>query len=163
VNGFSPLFVGYGPSLQSAREDWEERVHCEFQRLYGIPEWQMEAADKRKWQTLKMWIDTDAYRNTTSLFARELGKVMSMDPGRMKIRWNNGRQERFQLDQTPGPFAAYKPGTWFDATVEREPQTGKLCRIWHSQRIPPLDAIAPPDIEQAIKARPTSALPEGSL
>ena len=164
VEGFSPKFSGEGTSLVTARTDWEENVHLAFQRLYAMRNFEMTEADRENWTFLTERIDVDLYRNMTPLVGREIGKVISAESGRHRIRWVDGSPEVFTLGQVPGSFAAYKAGAWFEAQVVRDRQSGRLVEILSAQRITSLDGITPAEVDELQAQFPTTKeLPSASL
>jgi hypothetical protein len=156
VDGFSPRFAGGGETLLTARTDWEENVHLEFQRLYAMRDFEMTEADRDSWALLAGRIDVDLYREMTPLIGREIGKVVAATPGRRRLQWLDGTSDEFTLSQVPGAFAAYRPGSWFEAQVVRNPQTGRFMEILSAQRITSLDGITPGEIRDLESRFPTS-------
>jgi hypothetical protein len=164
VDGFSPKFAGEGETVLTARTDWEENVHSEFQRLYAMRDFEMSDADRETWGLLAERIDVELYREMTPLIGREIGKVMAATPGRRRIQWLDGMSDDFTLSQVPGAFAAYKAGSWFEAQVVRNPLNGRFMEILSAQRITSLDAITPAEVRELEQQFPTSKdLPAATL
>lgn len=164
VNAFGSDFVGHGASPSDAKRSWEEEFHREFQRLFAMRDWEMDASDRRRWERIQNWIDVELYRSTTPLVGREIGQILSTDPGRRKIQWVDGRREAFDLEIVPGHFVAIRPGMWFEAQVERDAVSGQLRQILSSQRIESLDHYTPNALKEQHEAYgKTDQLPDAML
>jgi hypothetical protein len=164
VDGFSPKFAGAGETVLTARTDWEETVHLEFQQLYAMREFEMGDADRETWGLLAERIDVELYREMTPLIGREIGKVIAATPGRRRIQWLDGMSDDYTLSQVPGAFAAYKAGAWFEAQVVRNPLDGRFMEILSAQRITSLDSITPAEVRELERQFPTSKdLPAATL
>jgi hypothetical protein len=143
VDGFSPVFVGFGSTIDGAYRDWVEQVHAAIQDLFTKREFEMTDAELRQWRVISERIDVTVYANNTPLLSRHFGLVVQSRPKPSTVRWENGSKEDVLLEQMPGEFAAYKPGQGFEAVVERDPVTNRLIRVPYVRR-----AAAPPRLTQ---------------
>jgi hypothetical protein len=131
VEGFSPTFVGHGPTVLEAREDWALAVHAAFQELQYKRPFEMTEDEKNRWSVLSSRIDVTVFRNCTPLSVREFGRV-DRKRGRFPevILWENGKKESIDVSQVDSPdFVTYKVGQPLEAVVARDPITFKLLRI----------------------------------
>jgi hypothetical protein len=159
---FFPNFVGVGRNMNDAFLDWRNQVHCQFQELYAKRPFKMTESEKATWQLLESQIDVTAYRMTTPLTVRQIGKVAArVRPLPELIEWENGRLEKVRLDQMPGEFAAYKPGQPFEAIVARDPVDFRLLKVTHIHRIKPFPWMSADEFNDLIRSVPTaSSLPD---
>lgn len=161
VHGFSPRFVGRGVVMDAARDDWCYQVHETFQVLYGKRAFEMSEDELSTWRLLESMINVVAYRNSTPLTLREVGWVSGARPEPWRITWSDGRNERVDLEKMPGPFAAYKPGQWFEAVVERDSVTGRLLRVVSAQRVPTMHPMSEDHLSKFLQSLPgTNELPD---
>lgn len=150
---------GYTPKL--ARDDWYQRFHAEFQRLFAMRPFEMTSDDSRNWETILSVVDVVEYRQNKPLSVREIGCVrFPRTPYPSQMNWIDGRKEAFSLHQVPAELAGCKPGQWVDAIIEREPRTGKLLRVVHIQRISSPLPENPRSIRSAWEKMRMADLPE---
>jgi hypothetical protein len=154
VGGFAPSFVGQGSNAEESFDQWRDQVHETFQQLYGKRPFEMNSDEQSQWEILQNMIDVVGYQNETPLLVRQLGHVTQARPEPRQITWTDGRKETVRLDVMPGEFAAYKPGQWFEAIVERDPLTWHLRRVRYVQRTATLRRLS-----QALLASYWSSLP----
>jgi hypothetical protein len=162
VPEFLPNFVGRGRSFNDAFLDWRNQVHCEFQDLYSKRPFEMTEPERTAWQLLESHINVNAYRTTTPLTVRQVGRVaLRVRPHPELIEWEDGQKEKVRLDQMPGEFAAYKPGQPFEAIVTRDPVDFRLLKVTHIHRIRSLPRMSADEFEDLIQSIPTTnSLPE---
>lgn len=161
VEGFSPRFVGSGVVIDAAFDDWRYQIHETFQDLYGKRAFEMSEAELSAWRLLEDLIDVVGYRNSTPLVLREVGWVSETRPEPRRITWSDGRREPVDLEKMPGPFAAYKPGQWFEAVVERDSVTGQLLRVVSVQRVPAMRPMSEDHLSEFLQSLPgTNELPD---
>jgi hypothetical protein len=147
--------------MDAARDDWLYQVHETFQDLYGKRAFEMSEAELNTWGLLEDMIDVVGYRNSTPLILREVGWVSRARPEPNRIRWIDGRQESVDLESMPGAFAAYKPGQWFEAVVERDSLTGRLLQVVSVQRIPAMHPMSEGRLSEFLQSLPgTNELPD---
>ena len=163
VEGMSPTFVGEGQDMVAAQEDWRNRVHGAFQDLYGRRPFELEEDEQCRWAILERVVDVVSYRNETPLTIREVGWVSRARPSPEQVTWADGRREPVSLEVAPAPFAAYKPGQWFEAVVARNQVTGGLLKILHAERIPSIHGLSR-EAEDVLweSFTDTSSLPESN-
>ena len=155
------LCVGEGQTPRLAREDWHQRFHAEFQRLYAMRPFEMTPDESRNWEAILSIVDVVDYRLSTPLSIREIGCVRyPRTPYPSQMRWIDGRREGFSLHQVPAELAGCKPGQWVEAIVEREPLTGRLIHIVHVQRIPSPLPESPRSVRAAWEKMRQAELPE---
>jgi hypothetical protein len=158
VEGFSPLFVGRGAHPESAYGDWRDQVHEAFQELYGKRPFEMTTDERDRWDVLEDLIDVVGYQNETPVRVRQIGQVTQARPLPRQITWVDGAKENnIELALMPGEFAAYKPGQWFEAVVERDPLTWRLRRVLHVQRTPSVNPLSGANLERYWSSLPTTA------
>lgn len=135
VEGFSPMFVGQGPTPDDAFQNWLHKVHARFQELLHKRPFEMTSDDRRAWSVLSSKIDVAVYRNQTPVKVREFGRIRKARPYPQQIRWDNGAQESIRIDQVDSPdFITYKAGQPFEAVVARDPLDFRLLKIVHIER-----------------------------
>jgi len=157
----SSVCVGEGQTPSLAREDWHQRFHAEFQRLYVKRTFEMTPQESDSWEAILSVVDVVDYRVSTPLRIREIGCVRYRHmPYPYQMRWIDGRRELFTLHQVPAEIAGCKPGQWVEAIVEREPLTGRLIRIVHAQKIPSPLPERPGTLRAAWEGMRKAELPE---
>ncbi|MBS0210427.1 MAG: hypothetical protein JSS27_15900 [Planctomycetes bacterium] len=135
VEGFSPVFVGRGATIEEARSDWLLAVHAGFQELISKRPFEMAPSDVRRWHVLTSQIDVTVYRNQTPILVRQFGKVTQARPYPQQIQWENGEREAISVEQVESPdFITFKPGQPIEAVVARDPLNFHLLRIVHIER-----------------------------
>ena len=158
VPEFFPDFVGRGRSFNEAFLDWRDQVHSRFQDLYSKRPFEMTSPEKATWQVLESQINVNAYRTTTPLTVRQIGKVAArVRPRPELIEWEDGHKEKVRLDQMPGEFAAYQPGQSFEAIVARDPIDFQLLKVTHIHRIKSLPRMTPQEFGDLISSVPTTS------
>jgi hypothetical protein len=164
AEGFSPMFVGRGPQTDSAFQDWRDQVHECFQELYRKRPFEMMADERARWKVLEDLIDVAAYQNETPILVRQIGQVTKARPLPRQITWADGTKEsNINLDQMPDEFAAYKPGQWFEAIVERDPLTRRIRRVRYVKRVPSLRKLSGTVLNEYWSSLPgTTTLPASS-
>ena len=125
-------FVGRGKRADEAWDDWCDRLHTRFQRLYGMRPFERDrdAADRADWEILQAVIDVSQYEQSAPVRVREVGRLHSDEPGRRRIKWDM----RDAVDQVsyrlltdlPPEFARLRVGQWFEMTSLRHPVDGRL-------------------------------------
>ena len=135
VDGFSPRFVGQGRTVDEAFNDWRDRVHYAFQDLVSKRPFERSEQEHRTWEVLESQIDMPVYKNNTPITVVQVGSISRARPWPDRIEWEDGSMETVSLAQMPGPFASYKPGQWFEATVLRDPISSRLIVVSYVQRI----------------------------
>ena len=87
-------------------------------------------------------IDVDKYRDSVPLTLLEVGFVSEWNADRWVVVWLDGRRaETVTVEQTPPEFAAFQPGQWFEALVEREPRSYALRKLCFVRTTEPLREI----------------------
>ena len=148
VEEFSPTFVGEGASVAEARTDWRQAVHAAFQSLVRLRPLRMSEEQKQEWDVLKRLIDVEHYWRTTPVRLRELGFVSGVRRGPCQITWLDGMLvEDVTLEQMPRESAGFAQGQWFEAIVEREPDTHALRRVTYVQPVDPLPEMSEDELK----------------
>jgi hypothetical protein len=141
--GFLP--VGSGPTVAEAKRSICRKIHFTFQRLVIREYFERSEDDQRTWDELEQVIDLDRYESYRHVLKREVGQLVKLpnDAGiseersgdeNWRVKWYiSDKEESLSIDQVPVDFARLRPGQWFDALVEREPNTSLLRRIIHTQ------------------------------
>lgn len=154
-------FVGHGPTLSMAMQDWSNQIHIGFQQLWGQRLFEMNDQERRKWEVLKSVIDVEAYENTRPLTVRRIGQTKDMRNRHQKIRWVSGAVDTWTPENVPPEMAGFKPGQWFEAFADLDKETGRLLKIRTVQRLPQLDRLSESQIQSAFDGwTTTSSLPE---
>jgi hypothetical protein len=151
-----PVFIGRGRNSHDAFLDWRDQVHCQFQILFAKRPFEMTSSEKETWHLLDSLFDVTAYRASTPLTVRQIGKVLQLRPYPKVIKWDNGKREEVRLDQMPAEFAAFKSGQPFVAIVVRDPTDFRLLKVTHIERIPSLPLLSTDEFNELIEAIPTS-------
>lgn len=152
---------GRGETPDSARGDWEQRVHAEFQRLYAKRPFEMSYNERSRWQSLLRVIDVYYYRETASLSLQLIGQVRwGTRPYPSKINWIDGTRDAIRLDRVPPELAGCKPGQWIEADVRREPGTNRLICIDQVRRISTLHRLTEMQLARHWTEMPMADLPE---
>ncbi len=155
------IYVGEGETPKLARDDWHQKFHSAFQRLYSMRPFEMSEEDARCWETILSDVDVVEYGLAKPLTVREIGCVHFLRTSYpSQMHWIDGRKESFSLHQVPDELAGCKPGQWVEAIVEREPQTGRLLRVVHVQRISSPLPESPSNVRAAWEAMRTAELIE---
>jgi hypothetical protein len=162
VPEFFPNFVGRGRNSKDAFLDWRDQLHRQFQYLYGTRPFEMAGSEKATWELLESQIDVNAYRATTPLTIRQIGRVAARArPLPELIEWEDGHKEAVRLDQMPGQFAAYKPGQPFEAIVIRDSVDFRLLKVTHIQRLRSLPRMSDGEFNDLVHSIPTTrSLPD---
>ncbi|MCY2991333.1 MAG: hypothetical protein NTY19_26190 [Planctomycetota bacterium] len=135
VAGFSPTFIGHGDTEAQSSLDWRTAVHATVQELLHKRPFEMDEQDRQVWRILTDQIDVTAYRNRMPISIRQFGHVSKARPYPQEITWEDGSQDKVQLDMVGAPdFVTYKPGQPLEAVVERDPLTFQMLRIVHVER-----------------------------
>jgi hypothetical protein len=129
VKGFEKVVVGRGRSLNSARSDWERRLHVKFQTLYALQDTVMTDAEALAWTQISRLVDIDAYWRAIPLVSREVGKVLKSSKQGKLLVWEDGREERIRFSQAPGELVRICTGQGLVALTVRDPTTYKLLRV----------------------------------
>lgn len=131
------LYVGSGRTQAHAAALWREALHADFQHLYGMRPFEMNARDRTRWSRLCCIIDVSTYRERAPLVLRTIGQVRWDKLQRpSSIVWLDGRKDRIRLNQCPADFAGCKSGQWIEAVAEYSPRSHRLLSIRSYQRIP---------------------------
>jgi hypothetical protein len=132
VEGFWPLMVGRGDSIEEAKEDFECQVHSRFQELASKPDFDRTEQEDRVWSVLSMLIDLSRYDQQRFVTSTEMGQVERESPPRARIvRWASGRREAIDLSRAHPKFAAIALGRWFEAVVRRKYLSSEFIRLEH--------------------------------
>ncbi|MFO1022595.1 MAG: hypothetical protein U0903_18145 [Planctomycetales bacterium] len=136
VDDFSWI-VGEGGMASIAKENWQENFHSEFQRLYFMRPFEMNATDREQWKTIQSKVDVERFRVSQPLSSRRVGRVVKARPLPEKIRWEDGSQEKIDMHsiEIPPEFARFKRGDQFEAVVLRNPITYKILKITYLNKI----------------------------
>jgi sRNA-binding carbon storage regulator CsrA len=129
VEGFENLVVGRGRSVETARADWENRLHTKFQKLYPLQDHEMSKRQRQTWEKLTHLVDVEAYRKTVSVVGREIGQVVASGRHGRVILWQGGRRDKVRFSRAPGELVLVKKGEWLQAMVARHPDTYQIRRI----------------------------------
>ena len=123
-------FVGLGDTAEQAWANWHDRIHTEFQRLWGMRPFERTSVDRHDWEALRAVIDTAGYERTEPVRVREVGQLLAHEPGRRRVRWvhrNADEPVSSALTGTlPPEFAALRAGRWFEMTSLRSRSDGSL-------------------------------------
>ncbi len=152
------FFFGRGVSPTEARQDWLDRVHADFQRLFRTRPFEMTEDDAAKWDKLRSVIDVALYRRTTPITERQIGYVDQARPLPKRIAWIDGQKDRVSFDQMPPEFAAMKAGQWFEASVQRNPVTRELIRVVDLRRISTIHSMSSEQREEFWNSLPKARL-----
>lgn len=158
AKGLESMACGMGKTRAAARHEWEMNFHATFQRLYAKRPFEMDQTEAGIWQSIVNIIDMNEYQESATMEMREIGQVRYRALSYpCEIRWVDGRRERFALSQVPRELAGYRPGQWFEATVERTfedkliriSRCGRIAQV--ADRVPPefRDEMAPADLAEA--------------
>ncbi len=163
VDATGNCFVGRGPTLSAAMQDWSNQVHIAFQQLFGQRLFEMNEGDRLKWDVLKSVIDVDVYENARPLTVRRIGQAIDMRNRHQKIRWVSGATETWSPENVPPEMAGFQPGQWFEAFADLDKETGRLLKIRTVQRLPQFDRLSESQIQSAFDGwATTSSLPEAT-
>lgn len=163
VDATGNSFVGRGPTLSTAMQDWSNQIHIGFQQLWGRRQFEMNDEERCKWNVLKSAIDVEAYENTRPLTVRRIGQAKDMRNRHQKIRWVSGAEDIWTPENVPPEMAGFKPGQWFEAFADLDKETGKLLRIRTVQKLPQFDKLSKSQIQSLFDGwATTSSLPEAT-
>ncbi len=129
---------GVGRTPNATIEDFRERFHTEFQKLFVKRPFELDANETRCWNELRQVVDVESYRRNLPILTREFGRVESNQPGHWVVRWEAGERAPIDLSQFPDEFASYKPGQPFAAYLERDQETMEIRRVYSVARKPAL-------------------------
>jgi len=162
VQEFSPRFIGRGATCEEAIANWRSAVHTSFQSLVRLRPFRMTDEQKDEWSLLQRLIDVEHYWRTAPLTLREIGFVSLASGADRRITWLDGqRVEEVGLDRMPAEFAAFRQGDWFEAVVQREPETYGLRCVLHVRKTDPLHRMTEEELKQWYDSLPTTdSLPE---
>ncbi len=160
VQDLSPAFVGHGSTMVEAWTDWQEQIHIAFQELYGKRPFEMTSEQQTKWSLLEKMIDIEAYEIQMPQVLNQIGRLRSARPDPYQIEWFNGSVELVSLADMPAEFVRFKPGQWFEATVERDRGTLRLRKVLSIRAREPLVPMSEQELASFIARLPKS---EGSV
>jgi hypothetical protein len=153
---FAPRFVGVGDSISAARRDCLNRIHSAFQSLVRLRPFRMTEQQRSDWELLVKLIDVDKYRDSVPLTLLEVGFVSEWNADRWVVVWLDGRRaETVTVEQTPPEFAAFQPGQWFEALVEREPRSYALRKLCFVRTTEPLREMSDSELRQWLDELPS--------
>ncbi len=163
VDATGNFFVGRGPTLSTAMQDWSNQIHIAFQQLFGQRLFEMNEVDRLKWEVLKSVIDVDVYENARPLTVRRIGQAIDMRNRHQKIRWVSGVTETWSPENVPPEMAGFQPGQWFEAFADLDKETGRILKIRTVQRLPQFGRLSVSQIQSAFDGwATTSRLPEAT-
>ena len=146
VDGCARDFIGVGETRDEAFGDWKEQIHVSFQTLLRKRRFEMDAEDRRRWSVLESLIDVPKYRRTTPITIRQVGRAQFLRTNRPQgITWADHTCDLVAIDSMPAAYAALLPNQWFEAEVERDPITWKLCKVLS---LSPIASPRPMSMEQ---------------
>lgn len=156
IEQFAPRFVGVGDSISSAKRDCLNRIHGAFQSLVRLRPFRMTEQQRSDWELLVKLIDVDKYWDSVPLTLLEVGFVSEWKADRWVVVWLDGRRaETVTVEQTPPEFAAFQPGQWFEALVEREPRSYALRKLCFVRTTEPLREMSESELRQWLDELPS--------
>ncbi len=157
VDHFSPRFVGKGDSIAAAQHDFLNMVHAVFQTLVQLRPFQMDDAQKADWETLERTIDIKKYWASVPITLLEVGVVSAVTAEGREIVWLDGeRKELVKIERTPPQFGALTKGQWFEALVERQPETYTLQKLNYVRPISPVREMSNDEFRKWVLSLPSS-------
>jgi serine/threonine protein kinase/DNA-directed RNA polymerase specialized sigma24 family protein len=156
--------VGCGPSTEAAHENWKGRLHVGFQELSRKRPFEMSTDESELWAKLARLIDLDAYADSRPYVFRETGRLSKVWPTSAEVTWwGSDQSESAAFSRMPAEFAAYKPGQWFEAIVERDRRSRKLLRVRYIEPIEPVRPLTEGEAADFWRSfTPTTELPKSS-
>lgn len=156
MQGFAPAIRGKGLTEEEAVESWVGEFHSLFQRLWRHHGTGFKAKeDVKLWSGLKASVDIELYSGSESVTLKQVGCIMGADTLTRSVRWiGDDEDEYVSLGSTPGGFAGYEVGEWFNAIVERDPDTWELVEISHCDVLPREPDLSEEEMEALLTARP---------
>ena len=156
VEGLSPRFEGSGKSAESAERSFLSKVHSAFQSLVHLRPFRMTEEQRNDWSLLESLIDVPRYWESVPLKLIETGIVKSIDDDGWFVVWLDGdRVESINAEQAPPEFGAFKPGEWFEALVERTPDTHDLQKMPFARAIQPVHEMSEQELREWWDSLPT--------
>jgi hypothetical protein len=156
IEQFAPRFVGVGDSISSAKRDFLNRIHSVFQSLVRLRPFRMTEQQRSDWELLVKLIDVEKYWDSVPLTLLEVGFVSEWNADRWVVVWLDGRRtETVTVEQTPPEFAAFQPGQWFEALVEREPRSYALRKLCFVRTTEPLREMSESELRQWLDELPS--------
>ncbi len=132
---------GTGEKPEMARQDFERKVHEQFQRIRSKMPEHRNSRENDIWNALERAIDISEYdRRQIITIPHEVGFIAEITrTGRRVIKWHD--EERSEVDLRDSPdLAPLMEGQWFKAVVQRKESTYDLVKILH------VDPISKPPI-----------------
>jgi hypothetical protein len=155
------FIIGQGGTLTTSQSDWQTQFHVQFQTLFSKLASEMSSKDKEIMDKLQELIDLDEHRKAVQVTGRQIGTVERILPFPVVLCWEDGSREEATIEMLPPDFITYGVGQRFEAIVARELLTHRMCRILHSQRLTPLPALTPKEVNKLWNSLPTTlSLPE---
>lgn len=156
VDRFSPRFFGKGDSIAAAQRDFLNTVHSVFQTLVQMRPFQMDDAQKADWKVLDELIDISQYWGSVPVTLLEIGVVSAVTPEGREVVWLDGeRKELVMIGRTLPKFGAFGEGQWFEALVERQPESYELQKLSYVRPIDPVREMSDDEFRQWVESLPT--------
>ncbi len=129
AHGLEKHFVGKGPTLEEAREDWQLQIDFAIQQLLATQDFERTVEEQGQWRVLCQYFDLNEIRYSRPLRIRAYGRLLSNHSRKFRVRWIDGEKHVFTREQIADEMVAFRPGQPFEAVVLREPRTWRLLRI----------------------------------
>ena len=138
VDNLSLSIVGRGESDKEAIDDWMFQFHRLFQTLKSLRSFEMTPQQKNQWDTIKRILDYQKYLKYNPYCYRMEGRITNIleKDREIEITWLGSSITKLSYSSTPSDFVLFEIDEWFEATVQKDFETGNVDRILDARRIP---------------------------
>jgi hypothetical protein len=124
------FIMGIGDEVSDAITDWTDNFHVLAQTLMSKRPFEMNATERRQWESISSYVDIAAYHNNAPTKIRRFGLVRDMRRGHYAVEWDKECAELGQLAAFQPLFERAKHSYWRAWEVARQAFTSTERLDW---------------------------------